>query len=161
MISATIPLPEREAREHNRTAVSLWFSGHSSLYRISIMGALSHYYHLFNQNFTGRRDSAPRYQKVGDLVFILAKHIQTTCPSKKLSKQYLGLFEVTGKPGSHSFQIRLPKHLQSIHPVFYISQLEPCPTSPIPNRTNPPPPPIIVNGEIKFEIAQILNSKLD
>jgi len=58
VITATIPLPEREAQEHDRTAVSLWFSGCSSLYRISIMGALSRYYHLFNQNFTGRRDSA-------------------------------------------------------------------------------------------------------
>ena len=55
---ATIPLPEREAREHNRTAVSLWLSGRSSLHRISIMGVLSCYYHLFNQLFTGRRDNA-------------------------------------------------------------------------------------------------------
>jgi len=56
VITATILLPEREAREHDRTAVSLWFSGHSSLHRISIMGVLSRYYHLFNQIFTGRHD---------------------------------------------------------------------------------------------------------
>jgi len=53
---ATIPLLERDAREHDRTAVSLGFSGCSFLYRISIMGVLSRYYHLFNQNFTGRRN---------------------------------------------------------------------------------------------------------
>jgi len=64
VITATILLPEREAREHDRTAVSLWFSGRSSLHRISIMGVLSRYYHLFNQNFTGRRDT------VDNLVFI-------------------------------------------------------------------------------------------
>ena len=58
VITATIPLLERNAREHNRTAVSLGFSGRSSLYRISIIGVLSHYYHLFNQNFTGRHDTA-------------------------------------------------------------------------------------------------------
>jgi len=57
MITATIPLPERKAQEHDWTAVSLWFSGHSSLHRISIMGVLSRYYHLFNQNFTGWRDT--------------------------------------------------------------------------------------------------------
>ena len=105
--------------------------------------------------------SVPLDIKVGDLVFILAKHIWTTCLSKKLSKQYLGPFEVTGRPGSHSFQIQLPKHLQSIHPVFHISQLKRCPTSPIPNRTNLPPPLIVVNSKIEFKIAQILNSKLD
>ena len=57
VIMATIPLLERNAREHDQTAVSLGFLGCSSLYKISIMGVLSHYYHLFNQNFTGRRDS--------------------------------------------------------------------------------------------------------
>jgi len=59
VITATIPLPECEAREHNRTAVSLWFSGCSSLHRISIMGVLSRYYHLFNQIFTSRCDTDP------------------------------------------------------------------------------------------------------
>jgi len=58
VITATIPLPEREAREHNRTAVSLWLLGCSSLHRISIIEVLSRYYHLFNQLFTGRRDTA-------------------------------------------------------------------------------------------------------
>jgi len=41
VIMATTPLLERDAREHDRTAVSLWFSGRLSLYRISIMGVLS------------------------------------------------------------------------------------------------------------------------
>jgi len=57
VIMATILLPECEAREHDRTAVSLWLSGRSSLHRISIIGVLSRYYHLFNQIFTGRRNS--------------------------------------------------------------------------------------------------------
>jgi len=57
VIMATIPLLEHDAQEHNWTAVSLWFSGHSSLYRISIMGVLYCYYHLFSQNFTGQHDT--------------------------------------------------------------------------------------------------------
>ena len=56
VITATIPLLECDAREHDQTAVSLCFSGRSSLYRISIMGAFYCYYHLFSQNFTGWRD---------------------------------------------------------------------------------------------------------
>jgi len=63
VIMATIPLPEREAREHDQTTVSLWFLERSSLHRISIMGVLSRYYHLFNQNFTGRRDNAMRRRR--------------------------------------------------------------------------------------------------
>ena len=61
---ATIPLLECNAREHDQTAVSLWFSGCSSLYRISIMGVLSRYYHLFNQNFTSQRDTNTSVQSM-------------------------------------------------------------------------------------------------
>ena len=54
---ATISLLEHYTREHDQTAVFLGFLECSSLYRLSIMGALYRYYHLFSQNFTGRHDS--------------------------------------------------------------------------------------------------------
>jgi len=57
VIIATILLLECNAQEHDQTAVSLGFSGHSSLYRISIMGVLYCHYHLFSQNFTGQRNT--------------------------------------------------------------------------------------------------------
>jgi len=63
MIMAIIPLLERNAREHDQTAVSLGFSGHSSLYRISIMGVLYCYYHLFSQKFTGRHDNGTTWSR--------------------------------------------------------------------------------------------------
>ena len=59
VIMATILLLEHDAQEYDWTAVSLGFSGHLSLYRISIMRVLYHYYHLFSQNFTGQCDSGP------------------------------------------------------------------------------------------------------
>ena len=57
VITATILLLERDTWEHDQIAVSLRFLECSSLYRISIMGVLYHYYHLFSQNFTGQCDS--------------------------------------------------------------------------------------------------------
>lgn len=51
--------------------------------------------------------------------------------------------------------------MQCIHPVFHVSQLEPSVPNSIPNHTQPPPPPIEVNGEENFEVSQILDSKLD
>ena len=54
---ATILLLQRDGQEHDCTAVSLWFSGRSSLYKISIMGILYRYYHVSSQNFTGQRNS--------------------------------------------------------------------------------------------------------
>jgi len=98
---------------------------------------------------------------IGDRVFVLAKPIRTTCPSRKLAERYLGPFEVTDRPGSLSYRVNLPEHLRAIHPVFHVSQLEPAPISQIPNRVETPPPPIELDGALEFEVAQVLDSKLD
>ena len=98
---------------------------------------------------------------MGDQVFILAKFIKSTRLTKKLSERYLGPFKVIGKPGTHSYLIKLPNHLRTIHPVFHVSQIKPVPLSNIPNRVNPPPPPIEIDSNLEFEVAKILDSKLD
>jgi len=51
--------------------------------------------------------------------------------------------------------------MQSIHPVFHVSQLEVAPPNTIPNRINPPPPPVEVDSEIEYKIVQILNLKIN
>jgi hypothetical protein len=51
--------------------------------------------------------------------------------------------------------------MRQIHPVFHISQLEPGTRNSIPGREQPPPPPIDIDGELEFEIAEILDSKVD
>ncbi|GAW05911.1 reverse transcriptase-R -integrase [Lentinula edodes] len=56
---------------------------------------------------------------------------------------------------------KLPDYLRRIHPVFHVSQLEPVTPNPFPNRTQSPPPPIEVDGEEEYNIAEILDSKLD
>jgi len=107
-----------------------------------------------------RHSPAPKIE-IGDHVFILAKFIKSTRPTKKLSEKYLGPYEVVGKPGTHSYLIKLPNHLHTIHPVFHVSQIEPAPLSNIPNRVNPPPPLLEIDGNLEFEVAQILDSKFD
>ena len=39
--------------------------------------------------------------------------------------------------------------------------LEPASPNTIPNHIQPPPPPVIVDGEPEFEISEVLNSKID
>jgi len=51
--------------------------------------------------------------------------------------------------------------MRSIHPIFHVSQLEVALPNTIPDQINPPPPPVEVDGEIEYEITQILNSKMD
>ena len=106
------------------------------------------------------REPAPDFQ-VGQQVYVSAEHIRTTRPLKKLSEKYLGPFDILAHPGTHSFTLWLPEHLRAIQLVFHVSQLEPSVPNTIPNRTQPPPPPVEINGKIKYEIAEILDSKID
>jgi hypothetical protein len=47
-----------------------------------------------------------------------------------------------------------------IHPMFHVSLLEPYHAFIIPRRTHKPTPPIIVDGEQKYEIEEILDLRI-
>ncbi|MBW0516461.1 hypothetical protein O181_056176 [Austropuccinia psidii MF-1] len=49
---------------------------------------------------------------------------------------------------------------KSVHPVFHVSLLEPVKQSSIPNRNQLPPPPVLVEEQEEWEVAQVLDSKL-
>ena len=51
--------------------------------------------------------------------------------------------------------------MRGVHPVFHVSMLEPATPNEIPNQTQSPPPPIEIDGEPEYEIAEILDSKID
>ena len=107
-----------------------------------------------------KRSPAPVF-KVGDQVYMKAKYFRSTRPSKKLSEKNLGPYPIIAQVGSLSFTLRLPDSMHAVHLVFHVSQLEPAIPNTIPNRTQPPPPPVEVDGEPEFEISEILNSKID
>ena len=98
---------------------------------------------------------------IGSEAFVLAKHIKSTRPTEKFSEKYLGPFKVIEKADSVSYKLQLPDYLRRIHPVFHVSQLEPVTPNSIPNRIQPPPPPIEVDGEEEYNVAEVLDSKID
>ena len=51
--------------------------------------------------------------------------------------------------------------MRAVHPVYHVSQLESSTPNTIPNRVQPPPPPVTVDGELEYEISEILDSKID
>ena len=61
----------------------------------------------------------------------------------------------------HSVTLWLPDSLHAIHPVFHVWMLEPKTLNTIPNQIQPPLPPVFVDGEPEFEIAEVLNLKID
>ncbi|CAA7265736.1 unnamed protein product [Cyclocybe aegerita] len=107
-----------------------------------------------------RRLPAPNF-KVGDQVFVKAQFFRTTRPSKKLAKKFLGPYEIIAQVGSHSFTLRLPQSMRLVHPVFHVSMLEPFKPSTIPSRAVEPPAPVEIEGELEYEVAEIVDSKID
>jgi hypothetical protein len=124
--------------------------------RIEIAEAQKRYQHYADK----KRSPAPDF-KVGDKVFLNSKNVKTTRPAKKLAEKNLGPYEIIDQPGTLSFTLRLPKSMRALHPVFHVSQLEPAPSNTIPNRVQPPPPPVEIDGESEYEISEILDSKID
>ena len=99
--------------------------------------------------------------KVSDQIFVKAKYFWSTRPSKKLFKKNLGPYTIIAQAGTHSFTLQLPDSMKLVHSVFHVSQLEPSVPNTIPNRVQSPPPLVEVDGELEYEISEILDSKVD
>jgi len=72
-----------------------------------------------------RQQQPPDFQ-VGQSVFVRSQYFWTTRPSKKLSKKYLGPYEIIVQPSPQSFTLHLPDTMRAVHPVFYVSMFEPA-----------------------------------
>ena len=115
----------------------------------------------YTQKYADRsRLPAPSF-KVGDQVFVKAEHFRTTRPTKKLAERFLGPYEIVSQARTHSFMLRLPPTFRTVHPVFHVSMLEPSTQNEIPNQIQPAPPPVIIDGEPEYEVAALLDSKID
>jgi hypothetical protein len=99
---------------------------------------------------------------VGDKVWLNRRNIRTTRPSRKLDVKRMGPFKVLGVfgEGKLAYKLELPARMR-VHPVFHVSLLEPYRESTLPGRTQEPPLPVEVEGELEYEVAGILDSKIE
>ena len=93
--------------------------------------------------------------------FVKAQFFHTTQLSKRLMEKYLGPFEVITQVGTHLFTLCLPNSIWAVHPVLHVLMLEPTQGNTIPECSQLPPPPVKIDGELEYEISEILDSKVD
>ena len=101
----------------------------------------------------------PSEFKPGDRVWLDARNLPTSRPSKKLDWKRLGPFEIAKRIGTQAYQLKLPATMR-IHPTFHVSLLDPYRESLIPDRVQRPPPPARIGAHEYFEVEAILDSKL-
>jgi len=51
--------------------------------------------------------------------------------------------------------------MRAVHSVFSVSILKPATPNTFLQHSEPPPAPVIINGEPEYEISKIVNSKID
>jgi hypothetical protein len=99
--------------------------------------------------------------KPGDKVWLDGSDIATNRPSSKLSHRCLGPFVVEMCIGRGAYFLALPPHFRRLHPMFPVVKLSIAHPDPIPGqRPAPPPPTTLVDGEDKYEVEAILDSRM-
>ena len=108
--------------------------------------------------YDNRHEKAPKIEE-GSMVWLDAKNITTTAPSKKLADKKLGPYKVLKKVSLLDYKLELPPKF-NIHPVFHVGLLYPHETDKIEGRTPEPPPPIEVEGEEEYEIEKLIDARI-
>jgi transposase InsO family protein len=108
------------------------------------------------------RHSSEQFQ-AGDLVSLNVAHLRSSSPkhgSWKLHKKWLGPYKILRMHGPNAAELELPATMK-IHPTVNISMLQKFRQSAdFGQRTEPPPDPVLVEGQEEFEVEDILDRRV-
>jgi hypothetical protein len=94
----------------------------------------------------------------GDKVWLSAKDISLTSPSRKLAPRQLGPYEVLERTGDLTYRLALPPFMRQ-HPVFHMDRLSPYKQNEVHGREPPPPDPIEIDDDLEYEVETIDDSR--
>src|ERR1700738_3267646 len=69
------------------------------------------------------------------------------------------ILDIVGE-GKLVYKLELPERIRQIHPVFHVSLLEPYHENRWEGRVQPSPPPDEIEGELEYEVREVLNSRI-
>lgn len=93
----------------------------------------------------------------GDRVWLEARNIALP-GARKLNHRRLGPYEIVRKLSPLNYELKLPASMK-VHPVFHVSLLTKYQPDTIPGRVQPPPEPVPVDGDIEYEVQEVINSR--
>jgi hypothetical protein len=93
-----------------------------------------------------------------DRVWLEATNLKMTHPTAKLAPKRYGPFTITKRVLDVVFQLELP-HQWKVHNVFHASLLTPYVETELHGPNYAEPPPDISEGDLKFEVEQIVGSR--
>ncbi|OAV87251.1 hypothetical protein PTTG_29513 [Puccinia triticina 1-1 BBBD Race 1] len=96
---------------------------------------------------------------VSNMVWLDSKNIATTRPCLKLGHRWLGPFPILAKILNSVYKLTLPLSMKGLHPVFHVSVLKKHMTDTIAGRIAAHPGPVEVEGEIEWEVGEILDCR--
>lgn len=93
---------------------------------------------------------------VDDKVLLNSRHINIQYTgSRKLLPRFIGPFKIVKRIGEVAYKLELPRNMKC-HNVFHVSLLKQWKPS---DRHQPPPPPLVIDGEYEYEVDKILDHK--
>ena len=101
----------------------------------------------------------PVEYKLGQQVLLNTKNITLKMVgSPKFLPKYIGPYKIIEKINEVAYRLELPPCLK-IHNVFHVSLLEEYRTREEGGKIHPPPLPEIIDGQVEYEVEQILLHK--
>jgi hypothetical protein len=104
------------------------------------------------------RGEPPKYE-VGQKVWLEMENLNIKQPLKKLTEKHIRPYPIVEIKSSNAVQLKLPQSIK-IHPVINMSHICLYRQSRIPQQTAPEPLPVEIEGEFKYEVERILDSRL-
>ena len=107
--------------------------------------------------YNSKKQEGPGFKK-GDLVMLDSRYIRPKRPSKKLDYKKMGPFCIEKAIGNTAFRLELPLQMK-VHPVYHIGWLEYYRDSKDPTRIQIVPEVEEIDGELNWEVREIVDSR--